>query len=703
MTAKRPFGLLPERNITQSQLSHFKMSQPLSPLSTRSANATPHTERKLNHKPTTPTPLTPQDVENLPSDPHSSPFVDIIEYSPAKRRSPSKDLSPIKFQSQDTKPTPLTEDALREKEGLTRAMQFEESSSNGTVVHEAGDETMMSAIEEPSGYPGMDDTHFTAFSAVPNVDMTTFARNVQSPAKGILSSPIKSSRKGCSEETPQRKGPTTPSSRRFQSYDEGSASPTPRRPKSSQGDTTNLLVDFTEQFNAFSSSSTRSPHRSDRPSPKKSQTQPNLAQYTNGLRTPSPTKNRHVPGTPSESRHLANLLDFDLPPAPTPRSIPTITARELESLKSSFLSQISSLRATVSGKEAEINSLKDAVGDAERRVGEALEELRNEKGVRESLQAGKLDWEKREEEMQGVLRSVKQEIMREEQEKEQLRLDLEKGERQREEAEARAIDAESKAAGLRTPSSTPAAGGTDAAAHNKTVDAAVERVAQELHTLYKNKHEDKVKALKKSYQARWEKKIHDLESRLDELNRENEELRIGRDATFSGVFPASANPPAEDAAKAQAEGQARAVEAQRFEQQAARLAGLEAEINSVKKDNRQLLSQLESSRVEMADLVAATEEMMQLSSQAAAPVLQSHATDSMTTPSSNTLVESMRAPFSRSHSSGLKAPGSGFAGESRIGRMNLGGGDARDRSGSAAGRSGMMRNIERMGSGRGHE
>ena len=598
---------------------------------------------------------------------------------------------------------PLTEDALRENDGFMQTIRTMENSSNETVVHEICDETLMSGTDEPSGYPGIDDTHFTSFSAVPNVDMTLFARDKLSPVKTSHLSPTKSLRKGYSEESPQRMTPITPG-RRFQSYDEGSASPTPQRPRSNHGDTTNLLVDFTEQLHAFGSSSHHSPNRMDRSSPKKSQTQPNLAQYHNGLRTPSPAKGRQLPGVPSEARHLAHLLDFDLPPAPTPRSLPTITARELESLKSSFLSQVSSLRATVSGKEAEINSLKDAVGDAERRVGEAMEELRNEKGTRESLQAGKLDWEKREEHMQGVLRSVKEEIMREEREKEQLRRDFEESERKREKAEARAIDAESRAVGLRTPVSTPADDGTDAAAHNKTVDAAVERVAQELHTLYKNKHEDKVKALKKSYQARWEKKIHDLEDRLDELNRENEDLRLGRDATISGLIPPSAILSAENEAKAQAAAQQRAAEAQRFEQQAARLAGFEAQVASVKSDNSQLLAQLESARIEMADLVAATEEMMQLSVQAPPPALENSNMDSMTIISGP--IDSSRGPASRSSSSGSKAPGACFGGgESRIGRMNFGasGGDLRDRGGSAASRSGIMRSIERMGSGRGHE
>ncbi|KAL8792830.1 MAG: hypothetical protein Q9195_004559 [Heterodermia aff. obscurata] len=677
------------------------MSQPLSPLSTINPNATPPSARKPVYQSSNSKPFVHHDVENLPRQPPSSPFVDIIEYSPAKRKSSGKQPSPIKISSDAIQPMPLTEDALRENEGLTEAIRTMEHSSSETFVREICDETMMSGTDELSGYPGMDDTRFTAFSAVPNVDMTLFARNKSSPVKSSHLSPPKSSRKGYSEESPQRTTPIS-LSRKFQSYDEGSASPTPQRPRSSHGDTTNLLVDFTEQFHALGSNFPHSPNKIDSPSPKKSQTQPNLAQYHNGLRTPSPAKGRQLPGTPSEARHLANLLDFDLPPAPTPRSIPTITARELESLKSSFLSQVSSLRATVSGKEAEINSLKDAVGDAERRVGEAMEELRNEKGTRESLQAGKLDWEKREEEMQGVLRGVKEEIMRQEREKEQLRQDFEESERKREEAEARAIDAESRAVGLRTPVSALADDGSDAAAHNKTVDAAVERVAQELHTLYKNKHEDKVKALKKSYQVRWEKKIRDLEGRLDELNRENEDLRIGRDATISGLILPSAIPSAGNEAKAKVEAQERAAEAQRFEEQAARLAGFEAQVTSVESDNKRLLALLESARIEMADLVAATEEMMQLSVQAPPATLESSEMENIAIASGP--VDSSRGALSRSLSSGLKTPGAGFGGgESRITRMNsvASSGKLRDRSGSAAGRSGIMRSIERMGSGRG--
>ena len=663
----------------------------MSPLSTISVNATPATERKSSQRFNSPKPML-EDSENThprsPEQPPSSPFVEDVVYSPVKRRTLSSTLSPAKKQAETYESLPLTEKALRENEAAPREPGENIKKINNGPFYQGEAEDPISAIEGPSGYPGMDDTQFTAFSAVPNTDMTTLARLGQSSYNSDLTSPTKSSRKDFSEETPRRTRPTTPASRRPRSFEDCSPSPTPRHPKSSHGDTTNLLVDFTEQFNAFA------PNAARRSSPIKSQTHSNLAQYTNGLRTPSPAKQALPPGTPSEARQLANLLDFDLPPAPTPRSIPTITAREVESLKSSFLSQISSFRATLNGKDAEVASLKEAVSDAERRVGEALEELREERGARQSLEAGKLDWEKRDKEMQDVLRGVKEEIMRESREKEQLRQNLEESERKCEEAESRAIDAESKIVGLQTPPNAGIARHVDS---SKEVDTAVERVAQQLHGLYKTKHEDKVKALKKSYQARWEKKIHDLETRLDELSRENEELRLGQDGTISSVVPSTlASASAESEAQAKLRKQERAADALRFEEQTAKIKGLEAQIQSTRNDNERLLKQLEAERTEMAELVAVTEEMMELSMQTSQPTVSEKT-------SSSAPADSLRGPFSRSLSSGLKAPTAGFGSESRIGKMNAGasGGDMRSRSGSGAGRSGIMKSIERMGSHRG--
>lgn len=110
--------------------------------------------------------------------------------------------------------------------------------------------------------------------------------------------------------------------------------------------------------------------------------------------------------------------------------------------------------------------------------------------------------------------------------------------------------------------------------------------------------------------------------------------------------------------------------------------------------------QLESSRAETADLIAATEELMLLSQ-------SNTSVDAQQQPAVSDLARSL----SRSTSgSGLKAPGftGGYGGESRIGKVGYGamsGGGAsfsRDRSGSSSlgTRSGIMSNIERMGRGR---
>lgn len=676
---------------------------PLSPLSPgRSNRIAPATSERLStYKSPEKQPFTEQDTENIPFDspngPPSSPFVANPRSSPIKLSTPSKRLSPQKRAVEEYQPRQLTEDALRENEGLTRPVQTMEDETTTTTYHTLNDDTM-SNVGEPAGYAGMDDTAFSAFSAVPNVDMTRFAQLGQSPIKDTFDSPTKSYRDGTP--TPRPTGRNTPSRNRPE-YDNGNSSPTPRRYKSQDNDTTNLLVDFTGDFTSVTRAADRSPTRNGRLSPKKHQS--DLSSYASSRRTPSPAKYPLPPSTPAEARHLANLLDFDLPPAPTPRSIPSITARELESMKSAFQSQVSSLIATLKGKDAEVSSLKGAVEDAERRVGEALEEIRNERGAKENLQNEKGDWEKREQEMKDVLRSVKEEIVRGDREKDHLLQRVTEAEYKREEAEAKTLEAESKMTGMRASSSPNApsdANHTNANTSNE-VEAAVTKVAKELHTLYKSKHETKVTALKKSYSDRWEKKVKDLQSKIDELSKENDDLRVGRDATMTGVDHARLLPPSQ----AENEAQKKDLEStqQRLEAQTQKLHHLEQEISSLQSSltsqqntNASLTSELSASRIETAELIAATEELMLLSQ--AAVETQSHPPSSQDARS-----------LSRSTSgSGLKAPGfgtyGGGSGESRIGRMGGVGGYGRERSGSGngqGGRSGLLGSIERMGRGRG--
>ncbi|KAH0165326.1 hypothetical protein KCU82_g6711, partial [Aureobasidium melanogenum] len=261
--------------------------------------------------------------------------------SPLKTKSPAKQL-------ESASETPLPR---------SREPSFEKADDN------IDDSVMIHDVDET----GVDDTCFSTFSAVP--DMTMFAK------LGDRRSPLKQA----IQRTPQSEQATPRPIRR--GSDERSPSPTPRRPRTpgtAQSNTTNL-IDFTQQIERFADASSRHnvQQTPSRRSPQKSATEPNLLSYLNQQR--SPNKGARM-STPAKSTSLLNLLDFELPPAPTPRSIPTITVRELESMKSQYQSQISSLKATLSGREAEVDSLKKAVGDAERRVGEALENLREEKG-----------------------------------------------------------------------------------------------------------------------------------------------------------------------------------------------------------------------------------------------------------------------------------------------------------------------------------
>jgi DNA repair exonuclease SbcCD ATPase subunit len=390
--------------------------------------------------------------------------------------------------------------------------------------------------------------------------------------------------------------------------------------------------------------------------------------------------------------------------------MPTITPRELESLKSNFLSEISSLKASLSGKEAEVQSLKNAVGDAEKRVGESMEEVREERNMKEQLAAEKEEWEKRGREMEAVLRNVKEEIVHGERERDQLEGRLEEMDRRREAAEMMAQEAESKIAAMRAGKASPV---TESGNHKsgecscdgRAVELAVEKVSRELHTLYKEKHETKVSALKKSYERRWEKKIKELEGQIEDLSKENEELK--RDMTMTKV---EMNNPLDATIELEKQA-ARDAKSKELE---AEVEGLFQVVKSVKKDNAELRQLLDDERVEKGKLVAAVDEMIPLV--AAFDDMLANM-DSASTPaslptipqSSSSHVENLRGSISRA--SGLRAPGSisGVPSESRIGRGGFGAGASheRSRSGSSQGnrpgsgmgyRSGIMNQIEKMGS-----
>jgi peptidoglycan hydrolase CwlO-like protein len=521
---------------------------------------------------------------------------------------------------------------------------------------------------------------------------------------------------------------------------ERTPSPTPRR-SYKENDTTNLLLDFTEQIQSFSHSRKTSPARG-RVSPTKSSTQPDLRSFYQNQRSPA-KGGSYVPATPSQSRPMMNLLDFELPPPPTPRSQPTVTIREMESVKSQFQSQISSLTASLSGKEAEVDSLAKAVASAEHRVGEAQEAVREERSAREYAEAQMIDWKKKGEEVQNLLQDVQSELARNDAEREQLLQRLAGAEKRTEDAENRSseletkvIEAESKNVDMTTFINN------DDGEENKKIYSEIEcqtaiaekvnEVARDLHSAYKAKHEKKIKALKDNYQKKADERCKELRLQIIRLERQVEDAEKKRDDTFSKVLPPG-HKPEDNSTSVSNTADLQRLESQRaeIENLKAKLAGLQSELQSLRKSNDSLLIDLEAERVEKGELVAAAEQMLSMCGEKMEELQQDdlrrsqgvgappiappkqkapHAENSMRNtgflaggpapPRPGSALGGARPgsaigdrPTGMSKPSGLRAPG-GFGFQSGPAALN--------RSASG-GKSRLLSNIERMGGGRAQE
>ncbi|KAF4591771.1 central kinetochore-associated protein [Ophiocordyceps camponoti-floridani] len=345
--------------------------------------------------------------------------------------------------------------------------------------------------------------------------------------------------------------------------------------------TTNLLMDFTEQM-----------------------------RFPQG-RGQGISPSRPAASTPLRQAANVNLIDLEMPPLPTPRSIPTITPRELD------------------GKEAEVQSLKAAVGDAEKRVGESQEQLREARSTREQLEAERESWEARGRDVEAVLERVRRDMVMGQAERDELEKKLDESEKRREAAEMLHQEAESKMAGMRAgkdgagagaggrPLSLSAATTTLSSNDNNKnsskadVEAAVEHVARELHALYKTKHDTKVAALKKSYESRWSKKVAALEQQLSDLGAEADALR----QQLSCATAAAESRSPDEELRAQAVRDSAAIK-----ELGADVHRLEAVVRTVRRDNDDLRASLEAERVEKGELVLLAEELMSIQTAAAQPV-----------------------------------------------------------------------------------
>ncbi|KAF7629787.1 hypothetical protein AFLA_013494 [Aspergillus flavus NRRL3357] len=521
-------------------------------------------------------------------------------------------------------------------------MEEKHNEGMSTVIHENNSNDTSNDKEDTSLHEedddmiddtndSMDETCLSTFSAVTNVDMTTFAHlRGDSPFKAGQPSKLHGDLDGKDE-------PGTPTTTRKSPRISGLVdfgSPTPRkraaRVSINPSETPNLL-DLSDQPSFF---------------PRKRYSMQN-ERYSPSRRSPLRTVRE-----PTRSPAKVSLLDFDLPAAPTPRSIPSVTPRELESLKSGFLSEISSLKATLSGKEAEVASLKQAVADAERRVGETSEELRNEAARRETLEIEQAGWQRRGQEMEDVLQSVKAEMMEGEREREKLMRRAEEMEKSKEKLESRVVELETQLSSARKPASNDM-GSSKSAQYGKTAEETAKEV------------QDAVE------------KVALSQPDISMITREKDEH----------------------------EAEKRVLEAQ--------IKGLQQELGALKDDSERLHHELKIERAEKGELVAAVDEWLAI--QQNQPSIQDGPQsprpqeDNSPEPTPIEVApEDFRQSISRSSSSSIRPPSTGSSnGEKKIPRIPAPGsrqarGNSGGKSGIAVftpGRSGIMGSIERMGRG----
>lgn len=232
-------------------------------------------------------------------------------------------------------------------------------------------------------------------------------------------------------------------------------------------------------------------------------------------------------------------------------------------------------------QEARLEEERDNWRNVRNELGELFEA---EKAEKETL---RMETEEQEAELR-MLRERAEAAVRELAEaKHRVNAAEEEAARARKEAEKAKEAAESR------PSTSSSAAAPTSPGSGANVQAEVEKVARELHSLYKAKHESKVAALKKSYESRWEKKVGQLQADLETEKRKNEELQrqvaekgaedLTGDIGFSPARPVMTSSANEELKE--------------------ELARLKAELNVVQ-------SELDTERREKGELVGAVEELL---------------------------------------------------------------------------------------------
>lgn len=259
------------------------------------------------------------------------------------------------------------------------------------------------------------------------------------------------------------------------------------------------------------------------------------------------------------------------------------------------------------------------------------------------------------------------------------------GDRCREEIKRLQLDLKSvKAAAAEnpTPVAIPTTPSTDP--NPDFTKAEVERVARELHTLYKKKHEDKVAALKKSYEARWEKKVAALEAMVANLTKENTDLKTqlddkkAEDLTADMSFAREPIPGAVDTA-IEAETQALKQEVETLRSQLAEEKNKkqqeqqqpkESSTEQLEKQIKHLETQLDEEREERIQVIALVDELLSLQQAEAAMAPTPQKRMSPSDPERDDAKEE-RAEKARQRVSGVAGPGNGRFGATPLAKKGM--------------------------------
>lgn len=301
---------------------------------------------------------------------------------------------------------------------------------------------------------------------------------------------------------------------------------------------------------------------------------------------------------------------------------------------------------TMKQQEERLEEERDNWRNVRNELGELFEAEKVEKEtLREELETLREELEKRESELR-MLRERAEEAVRE----------LEEARQRVNAAEEEAARAQNEAEKAREPGSRPTpstAPAPTSPSNSANVQAEVEKVARELHTLYKTKHESKVAALKKSYESRWEKKIGQLQADLEVEKRRNEELQS--QITEKG---------AEDLT-----GEIGFSPARPISSSSLAIEELKEALSKIRQELSIVQSELETERREKGELVGAVEELLAI--QAGPGGGQSQVE-----------TEKVKKRVARVSGAGLPSgmTGGGFQGGLKSGIARMGGGGARDKN-----------------------